>query len=120
MMQVSSHLVNKLAYSFEKSPSYIKKELVIFLYSLNTILKKLLVKFQTPNIEKALSNIITRQDFLTGRSFCVCVGGEFSNLKNVLSGIHQGSVLGPLLFVLYINDLPNSIKSFTKLFEDDC
>ena len=58
-MQVSSHLVNKLAYYFEKIPSYIKKQLVIFLYSLNTILKKLLIKFQTPNIKKALSNIIT-------------------------------------------------------------
>ena len=45
--------------------------------------------------------------------------GEFSNLKDVLSGIPQGSVLGPLLFVLYINDLPDSIKSFAKLFADD-
>ena len=59
------------------------------------------------------------RDFLTGRSFRVCVGGEFSNLKDILSGIPQGSVLWPLLFVLCINDLPDSIKSFTKLFADD-
>ena len=59
------------------------------------------------------------RDFLTGGSFRVCVGGEFSNLKDVLSGIPRGSVLGPLLFALYINDLPDSIKSFAKLFADD-
>ena len=40
-------------------------------------------------------------------------------MKDVLSGIPQGTVLGPLLFIFYINDLPDSIKSFAKLFADD-
>ena len=53
------------------------------------------------------------------RLFRVCVEGNFSNFMKVLSGIPQGSVLGPLLFILFINDLPDCIKSFIKIFADD-
>ena len=79
---------------------------------------RLLYKIECLGMKGKVLDII--RDFLTGRSFRVCVGGEFSNLKDVLSGIPQGSVLGPLLFVLYINYLPDSIKSSAKLFADDC
>ena len=58
-------------------------------------------------------------DFLTDRTFKVSVQGKLSQLKKVLSGIPQGSVLGPLLFILFINDLPDCIQSQIKLFADD-
>ena len=49
----------------------------------------------------------------------MAVNGIESKWHNVISGIPQGSVIGPLLFVLYINDLPELTKSDTILFADD-
>ena len=57
--------------------------------------------------------------FLTGRSQIVNVNNAESNRISVLSGIPQGSVLEPLLFIIYINDLPNNVDSAVYLFADD-
>ena len=57
--------------------------------------------------------------FLVGRTQRVVLEGRMSSLVTVDSGVPQGTVLGPLLFLLYINDLPNGIKSSTRLFADD-
>ena len=59
------------------------------------------------------------ESFLTDRQQYVTVKGRSSNWKDVLSGVCQGSVLGPLLFLLYVNDFPDVIKSMLKLFADD-
>ena len=59
------------------------------------------------------------EDFLVGRRQRVVIGKDSSNWAEVVSGIPQGSVLGPLLFVIYINDIPNGIQSLMKIFADD-
>ena len=56
---------------------------------------------------------------LTDRRHRVVVDGEVSNWKPVLSGVPQGSVLGPLLFLIYINDLDDNITSNVQKFADD-
>ena len=59
-------------------------------------------------------------NFLTKRLQRVCVNGKHSDWKPVLSGTPQGTVLGPHLFLLFINDIHDKVKSTTKLFADDC
>ena len=58
--------------------------------------------------------------FLSNRSQSVSVNGIQSSSKPVLSGVPQGSILGPVLFLLYINDISSSVKSRLRLFADDC
>ena len=60
------------------------------------------------------------QDFLTNRTQRVVINGHASLPACVTSGVPQGTVTGPLWFLLYINDLPNTVTSKTRLFADDC
>ena len=59
------------------------------------------------------------ETFLNDRKQRVCIEGSLSNWEDVLSGIPQGSVLGPTLFVDLINDIPDTITSLSKIFGDD-
>ena len=59
------------------------------------------------------------QSFLSDRKQHVSIHGSYSALTNVTSGLPQGSVIGPVLFLLYINDITNQIQSNIILFADD-
>ena len=50
----------------------------------------------------------------------VVIWSEASDLVSVKSGLPHGTVLGPLLFLMYINDLPDNLTSNVRLFADDC
>ena len=58
--------------------------------------------------------------FLNSRTQQVLVEGQSSEKVPVVSGVPQGSVLGPVLFLIFINDLPEDINSRTRVFADDC
>ena len=81
--------------------------------------ERLLLKLENIGIKGDLLNWI--RYFLSGRTQCVSVDRVMSNWRNVLSGIPQGTVLGPILFVIFINHMPEELKyNMCKLFADDC
>ena len=58
-------------------------------------------------------------DFLSDRKMRIMVRGEYSEWVDVISGVPQGSVLGPILFLIYVNDIPETVNCSIKMFADD-
>ena len=59
------------------------------------------------------------QNYLSNRTQITLINGKKSNFGHITHGVPQGSILGPILFLLYINDLPNFSDLDIKLFADD-
>ena len=59
------------------------------------------------------------KSYLSNRKQCVVIDGEKSSLQSVNAGVPQGSRLGPLLFIIFINDIINDIESEIMIFADD-
>ena len=79
---------------------------------------KLLHKLHQYGIKGTLHSWLT--NFLTTRKMKTIVEGEQSQETSVDSGVPQGTVLGPIMFLCHINDLPDAVTSSVRLFADDC
>ena len=79
--------------------------------------KRLLQKMSDLGIAPEITSWV--QGFLTGRKQAVRIGDELSSWRQVSSGVPQGSVLGPCLFVIFINDMPDVVQNLLNLFADD-
>lgn len=80
----------------------------------HTILLRKLQKYGVRGIALKLF-----ESYLSNRSQFVKVNGVKSSLRHIIFGVPQGSILGPLLFLIFINDLPDATNLFVKLFADD-
>ena len=79
--------------------------------------KGLLYKLEQNGIKGPLLNILA--DFLRSRKQRVVLNGQNSSWSDILAGVPQGSILGPLLSLIYINDLSDGLQCNPKLFADD-
>ena len=82
--------------------------------------RRLLMKLDHYGIHSTTMKWI--QDFLTGRTqqVLLAIDNTHSSTCDVDSGVPQSTVLGPLLFLIFINDLPEYVTSNARLFADDC
>ena len=79
--------------------------------------QRLILKLKSHGMGNSIINWI--EQWLTDRRHRVVVDGEVSSWKSVLSGVPQGSVLGPILFLVYINDLEEGVIGKILKFADD-
>ena len=80
----------------------------------------LMAKIRSLDLHETISRWIN--NYIANRTQVVAVNGSESSVASVLSGVPQGSVLGPLLFLIYIDDLPGVVQNFlskVNLFADD-
>ena len=113
-----SHVINDFSKSLDKKKQ-VDSFILDFEKAFDTVSHDLLkAKLRGYGINRNTLNWIDA--FLSNRTQSVVVNGHKSKTSNVISGVPQGTVLGPLLFSLYINDIAKDIDSTVRLFADDC
>ena len=133
---------NKLLYKYQSGfiPGYSTSHQLIELYNkiLSALNEKLLTSITFADISKAFDTVWIKAllhklekygikgdllcwltSYLSRRSQRVVIKDSLSNIGKLNAGVPQGSVLGPLLFLIYINDIADGMSGFGRLFADD-
>ena len=79
--------------------------------------KRLLLKLSNYGIRGNAYDLL--KSYLTNRYQYVRINNNLSTLKQIKYGVLQGSILGPLLYIIYVNDFSNAINCNSKLYTDD-
>ena len=117
-----NHLINithDIFQSFDSNPSHeVRGVFLDISKAFDRVWHKgLLFKLKANGIEGRLFNLI--ESFLSNRLQRVVLNGQNSSWEKISAGVPQGSILGPLLFLIYINDISENLESNVKLFADD-
>ena len=99
-------------YSVRMRENTDQKQLLIW-----TLFTQLIYKVKLSGISGSLLKLI--QNYLDNRFQRVLLNGQTSEWKPVKAGVPQGSILGPLFFLVYINDICSNLSTNVKLFADD-
>ena len=113
------HLTDKIYNAFDQKPA--DKTLALFIdlkKAFDTVDHSILLNKMDHYGIRDTSNVWFK-NYLDGREQFVSINGIESEREKIVCGVPQGSVLGPLLFLIFINDLPNASEFLTLLFADD-
>ena len=108
-IQMHLHLLTSLISTWVPKSEVMLNKCVMFFEETTKLIDELMVS----------GIIYWIEQWLTDRRQCVVVDGEVSNWKSVLSGVPYGSILGPLLFLIYINNLDDNTTTNILKFADD-